>query len=261
MECTKIMLQARDFSAGAKIRVYILKKKKWSVKNEEHQEQDIDVFCGSKLTSVLAKILKCIFESQQPARLGSCPHFSCREADPGKNTSSHKLILKRSPSGIVYLAYWLHSKREKTVGNSERGLSNWWQPVDSTSYGSFTTLCCAAGIYNHLFHWIGHFSFSNNRWQCAQAISIKSDWTFSGSEELRYNLTKELRCNLTTDFILPERTPVSNCWKFDVSLIVTILRTKWCMCRYQISWYQWRNLHIYENAKDVMISITLTAYW
>ena len=46
MECTKIMLQARDFSAGAKIRVYILKKKKWSVKNEEHQEQDIDVFCG-----------------------------------------------------------------------------------------------------------------------------------------------------------------------------------------------------------------------
>ena len=73
------------------------------------------------LTSVLAKILKCIFESQQPARSGSCPHFSCREADPGKDTSSHKLILKRSPSGIVYLAYWLHSKREKTVGNSERG--------------------------------------------------------------------------------------------------------------------------------------------
>ena len=46
MEYTKIMLQAREFSAGAKIRVCILKKKKWSVKNEEHQEQDIDVFCG-----------------------------------------------------------------------------------------------------------------------------------------------------------------------------------------------------------------------
>ena len=236
------MLQAREFSAGAKIRVCILKKKKWSVKNEEHQEQDIDVFCGSKLTSVLAKILKCIFESQQPARLGSCPHFSCREADPGKNTSSHKLILKRSPSGIVYLAYWLHSKREKTVGNSEGGLSNWWQPVDSTSYSSFTTLCCAAGIYNHLFHWIaGHFSFS-----------------FSGSEELRYNLPTKPRYNLTTDFILPERTPVSNCWKFDVSWMVTMLKTKWCRCRYHISRYQWQNLHICDNAKDVMI-ITLTA--
>ena len=152
-------------------------------------------------------------------------------------------------------------KKKKGSWQQWGGLSNWWQPVDSTSYSSFTTLCCAAGIYNHLFHWIGHFSFSNNRWQCAQAVSIKSDWTFSGSEELRYNLTKELRCNLTTDFILPERTPVSNCWKFDVSLILTILRTKWLMCRYQISWYQWRNLHIYENAKDVMISITLTAYW
>ena len=68
MECTKIMLQAREFSVVDKIRVCILKKKKWNVKNEEHQEQDIDVFCCSELTSVLAKILKCIFEFQQPAR-------------------------------------------------------------------------------------------------------------------------------------------------------------------------------------------------
>ena len=68
MECKKIMLQAREFSVVDKIRVCILKKKEWNVKNEEHQEQDIDVFCCSELTSVLAKILKCIFEFQQPAR-------------------------------------------------------------------------------------------------------------------------------------------------------------------------------------------------
>ena len=42
----KIMLQARELSSGAKIKVCILKKNKWNVKNEEHQEQDIDVFCG-----------------------------------------------------------------------------------------------------------------------------------------------------------------------------------------------------------------------
>ena len=125
MECTKIMLQAREFSAGAKIRVCILKKKKWSVKNEEHQEQDIDVFCGSKLTSVLAKILKCIFESQQPARSGSCPHFSCREADPGKNTSSHKFIsaLRRelfiSPTGCIQK----EKRRLATVRGAQRAKS------------------------------------------------------------------------------------------------------------------------------------------
>ena len=132
MECTKIMLQAREFSAGAKIRVCILKKKKWSVKNEEHQEQDIDVFCGSKLTSVLAKILKCIFESQQPARSGSCPHFSCREADPGKNTSSHKLIsaLRRelfiSPTGCIQK----EKRRLATVrGGCPIGGNRWTAPV------------------------------------------------------------------------------------------------------------------------------------
>ena len=111
------------------------------------------------LMSFVAKILKCIFESEQPARSGSCPHFSCREADPGKNTSSHKLIsaLRRelfiSPTGCI-------QKEKRRLATVRGGLSNWWQPVDSTSYSSFTTLCCAAGIYNHLFHWIaGHFSF------------------------------------------------------------------------------------------------------
>ena len=185
MECTTIMLQAREFSVVDKIRVCILKKKKWNVRNEEHQEQDIDVFCCSELTSVLAKILKCIFEFQQPARLGSCPHFSCREGDPGKNTSSHKLI-----SALRQELFISHTgciqKEKRRLATVRGGLSNWWQPVDSTSYSSFTTLCCAAGIYNHLFHWIGHFSFSNNWWQYGQTISIKSDCTFSGSEEVIY---------------------------------------------------------------------------
>ena len=82
--------------------------------------------------SFVAKILKCIFESQQPARSGSCPHFSCREADPGKNTSSYKLIsaLRRelfiSPTGCIQ-----KEKRQLATvrGGCPIGGNRWTAPV------------------------------------------------------------------------------------------------------------------------------------